>query len=236
MTLPMRSALLLSAAVAIAIPGAARGETPPPAVTVTGEATVSAAPDTATIDGGVATEAKTAKEAAEANNKAMGAVLLALKASGIAEKDMQTSRLSLSPQSAPNRTNGGPLQITGYRASNHVVVTLHDVSKAVAVIDTLVGAGANEIGGIAFSVSQASKLLDDARGQAIADAHRKAELLAKAAGITLGTPLSITEETAPGPIPYQRRLSAPMAAAAPVAIGEETLRVVVTVAYGIKQP
>lgn len=232
----MRCALILCAAVAVATPGAASAETPPPAVTVTGEATVSAAPDTATIDGGVATEAKTAKEAAEANNKAMGAVLLALKAAGVAEKDMQTSRLSLLPQSVPNRVGGGPVQIAGYRASNHVVVTLHEVTKAAAVIDTLVGAGANEIGGIAFSVSQASKLLDDARGQAIADARRKAELLAKAAGISLGAPLSITEETAAGPMPYQRRLSAPMVTAAPVAVGEETLRVVVTVAYGIKQP
>ncbi len=61
------------------------------------------------------------------------------------------------------------------------------------MIDTLVGAGANEIGGINFVVTQASKLLDDAREQAIADARRKAEIYAKAAGVTLGAPLSISE-------------------------------------------
>ena len=83
---------------------------PPPAISVTGEATVSVAPDLAQIDGGVTSEAKTAREASDANNAAMGKVLLALKGAGIDEKDYQTSRLSLQPQYAqpPNRT--GPQQ------------------------------------------------------------------------------------------------------------------------------
>ena len=68
----------------------------------------------------------------------------------------------------------------------------------------LVGAGANDIGGINFSVSQASKLLDEAREQAIADARRKAEIYARAAGVTLGAPLSISEGGAPGPMLYRR--------------------------------
>ena len=79
------------------------------------------------------------------------------------------------------------------------------------MIDTLVGAGANDIGGINFMVSQASKLLDDAREQAIADARRKAEIYAKAAGVTLGAPLSISEEGAPGPM-FRGKMAAPMAA------------------------
>ena len=70
-----------------------------------------------------------------------------------------------------------------------MTVRLHDVTKVAGIIDTLVGAGANDIGGINFMVSQASKLLDDAREQAIADARRKAEIYAKAAGVTLGAPL-----------------------------------------------
>ena len=74
-----------------------------------------------------------------------------------------------------------------------MTVRLRDVSKVASVIDTLVGAGANDIGGINFTVSQASKLLDEAREQAIADARRKAEIYAKAAGVTLGAPLSISE-------------------------------------------
>ena len=88
--------------------------------------------------------------------------------------------------------------IVGYRASNRVTIRLRDVTKVASVIDMLVGAGANDIGGINFTVSQASKLLDEAREKAIADARRKAEIYAKAAGVTLGEPLSISEEGAPG--------------------------------------
>jgi uncharacterized protein YggE len=205
---------------------------PPAAISVTGEATVSVPPDLAEIDGGVTSEAKTAREASEANNAAMGKVLQALKGAGIEEKDIRTSRLSLQPQSAPNRS--GPSAIAGYRASNRVTVRVRDVTKVASVIDTLVGAGANEIGGINFVVSQASKLLDEARERAVADARRKAEIYARAAGVTLGAPLSISEEGNAAPAPY-RRMAAGMAASAPVAQGEETLQVTVSVSWAIKQ-
>jgi uncharacterized protein len=204
----------------------------PAAISVTGEATVSVPPDLAVIDGGVTSEAKTAREASDANNAAMGKVLLALKGAGIDEKDFQTSRLSLQPQNAANRP--GPPAIVGYRASNRVTIRLRDVSKVASVIDTLVAAGANDIGGINFMVSTASKLLDEAREQAIADARRKAEIYAKAAGVTLGAPLGISEEGSPGSMPF-RKMAAGMAAAAPVAQGEETLRLTVSVSWAIKQ-
>jgi len=204
---------------------------PPAAISVTGEATVLVPPDLAEIDGGVTSEAKTAREASEANNAAMGKVLQALKGAGIEEKDVQTSRLSLQPQSAPNRS--GPSAIAGYRASNRVTIRVRDVTKVASVIDTLVGAGANEIGGINFVVSQASKLLDEARERAVADARRKAEIYAKAAGVTLGAPLGISEEGNSAPVPY-RRMAAGMAVSAPVAQGEETLAVTVSVSWAIK--
>src|SRR4051794_14716558 len=156
----------------------------PPAISVTGEATVSVPPDQAQIDGGVTSEAKTAREASETNNAAMGKVLLALKGAGVEEKDYQTSRLSLQPQYPPNPNRAGPAVISGYRASNRVTIKLRDVTKVASMIDVLVAAGANEIGGIHFMVSQASKVLDEAREQAIADARRKAQIYAKAAGVT----------------------------------------------------
>ena len=185
----------------------ALAQTPPPAISVTGEATVSVPPDQAQIDGGVTSDAKTAREASEANNAAMGKVLLALKGAGIDEKDYQTSRLSLQPQYAPNRS--GPSPVTGYRASNRVTVKLRDVTKVAGIIDVLVGAGANELGGINFVVSQASKLLDDAREKAIADARRKAEIYAKAAGVTLGEPLGISEDGGSGPPVFRSKMAAP---------------------------
>jgi len=207
---------------------------PPPAISVNGEATVSVAPDQAQIDGGVTSDAKTAREASDANNAAMGKVLLALKGAGIEEKDYQTSRLSLQPQFAANykpseRASG----IVSFRASNRVTVRVRDMTKAANIIDVLVGAGANEIGGINFTVTQASKVLDEAREKAIADARRKAEIYAKAAGVTLGEPISISEEGAPVPA-FRGKIAAPMAAGAPVAQGEETLSVTVNVTWAIK--
>ena len=227
--------LALAAGALLAVPARAQSE-PPAMISVTGEAQVSVPPDLAQIDGGVTSEAKTAREASDANNAAMGKVLLALKGAGIEEKDYQTSRLSLQPQNSSSRP-GGPSAIVGYRASNRVTIRLRDITKVANVIDTLVGAGANDIGGINFTVSQASKLLDEARERAIADARRKAEIYARAAGVALGAPLSITEGGAPGPILY-RRVAAPMtmaASGAAVAQGEETLQVTVSVSWAIKK-
>jgi uncharacterized protein YggE len=206
----------------------------PAVISVSGEATVSAAPDLAQIDAGVANDAKSAKEASEANNAAMGKVLLALKGAGIAENDYQTSRLSLQPQYAPNRASGAS-PVVGFRASNRVTVKIHDVTKVASIIDTLVGAGANDIGNISFEVTQASKLLDGAREQAVADARRKAEIYAKATGVTLGAPLFVSEGGGPMPLFKARMATAPMAAApAAVAPGEETLSVTVNVSWAIK--
>jgi hypothetical protein len=232
---PTRHRAVFAAAIAtgalLAAPALAQ-TAPVTMISVTGEASVSVAPDRAQIEAGVTSDSKTAREASEANNAAMGKLLLALKAAGVEEKDIQTSRLSLQPQIAPNRT-GEAAAIVGYRASNRVTVRLRDVLKVASTIDMLVGAGATDIGGIDFSVSNASKLLDEAREQAVADARRKAEIYARAAGVTLGAPLSISEEGAPGPMPF-RKMAGGMAAAAPVAQGEETLQVTVNVSWAIK--
>jgi uncharacterized protein YggE len=229
-----RFATPLMAAMLLATPALAETERPA-MISVSGEATVSVPPDLAEIDGGFTSDGKTAREASDATNTAMGKVLLALKAAGIEEKDIQTSRLSLHPQSQNPPNRAGPPSIVGYRAGNHVTIRLRDVTKVASVIDMLVGAGANDIGGINFMVSAASKLLDEAREQAFADARRKAEIYAKAAGVTLGTPLSISEGNASAPMFRSKMAMAPMVAAAPVAQGEETLSVTVNVSWAIKQ-
>jgi uncharacterized protein YggE len=226
-------AVVLASLALAAAPAAA--ETAVPAISVSGEANVSVAPDLAQVDGGVTSEAKTAREASDANNAAMGKVLLALKGAGIDEKDYQTSRLSLQPQYAPATPNRTTPQITGYRASNRVTIKVRDVTKNAGVIDTLVSAGANEIGGINFIVTQASKALDDARTKAVADARRKAEIYAKAAGVTLGDPINISEEGAAPPPVFRSKMAAPMAGApTPVALGEEQLSITVNVTWAIK--
>ena len=228
-----RSFGLVAAATLLAAPALAQ-TMPPSAISVTGEANVSVAPDQAQIDGGVTSDAKTAREASDANNAAMGKVLLALKGAGIDEKDYQTSRLSLQPQFATPSKVTERAGIVSFRASNRITVRIRDVTKVANVIDVLVGAGANEIGGINFIVTQASKLLDEAREQAIADARRKAQIYAKAAGVTLGEPIAISEEGAPTPM-FRSKVAGGMAAnAAPVAQGEESLSMTVHVSWAIK--
>ena len=186
-------------------------------VTVTGEATVAVAPDTAMIRLGVGTQEKTAREASEANAKQMTAVLAAIKDTGVADRDIQTSRLSLQPQYDPNKS--GTARLTGFQASNQVTVRIRDIDKLPTVLDRAITAGANEMSGIEFVVSEQSKLLDQARDDAIADARRKADLYAKAAGAKLGRVVSITEE---GSAPPPRPIQALRAGAVPIAPGEQT--------------
>jgi len=234
----MKYSLVLVAAALLATPVAA--QTTPPAISVTGEANLSVTPDQAQIDAGVTSNAKNAREASEANNSVMSKVLLALKGAGIEEKDYQTSQLSLRPQYAQTQPNQASQPvIAGYVASNRVLIRVRDMTRISGVIDALVAAGANNIGNINFMVSQASKLLDDAREQAIADARRKAEIYAKAANITLGAPLSISELGSPSPRTQTFHFGGGktfggVAAPTPIAQGEETLSVTVSVSWAIK--
>jgi uncharacterized protein len=195
-------------------------------VTVTGEATMSVAPDTSIIRIGVTSQGKTAREASDTNAKQMSAVLAAIKDSGIADKDVQTSRLSLQPQYDPNRA--GAAHLTGFQVTNQVTVKIHDIDNLPAILDRAIAAGANEMSGIEFVVSEQSKLLDQARGDAIADARRKAEDFARAAGAKVGHVVAISEVgAAMAPIAMQ----AMRVSGVPVAPGEQTLRAQVTVSY-----
>jgi len=109
---------------------------------------------------------------------------------------------------------------------------VHDVARVADTIDTLLAAGANDLGGVSFQVSNASQLLDDARPRAIADARRKAEIYAKAAGVAVGAPLSISEANTGPPVP--RFLAGRALAATPIASGDETLTVSITASYELK--
>ncbi|HEY5215375.1 MAG TPA: SIMPL domain-containing protein [Pseudolabrys sp.] len=195
-------------------------------VTVSGEATVSVAPDMAVIRIGVTSGAKTAREASDANAKQMTAVLAAIKDAGIADRDVQTSRLSLQPQYDPNK--GGTARLLGFQVTNQLTVKMRDIDKLPSILDRAIGAGANEMSGIELVVSEQSKLLDQARSEAIADARRKAELYAHAAGVKVGHVVAIAEE---GSAPPPRLMQALRAGAVPVAPGEQTLRAAVTVSY-----
>jgi uncharacterized protein YggE len=198
-------------------------------VTVTGEASVAVAPDMAMIRIGVTSQGKSAREASEANARQMTSVLAAIKDAGIAERDAQTSRLSLQPQYDPNKA--GTARLTGFQVTNQVTIRIRDIDKLPVILDRAISAGANEMSGIEFMVSEQSKLLDQARDDAMADARRKAELYAKAAGARLGRVLTITEEgSSPPPRPVMQAMRA---GAVPVAPGEQMLRASVTVSYDL---
>ena len=217
---------LAALALALALASPLRAQAVDRLVTVGGEATIAVAPDTAIIRIGVTSQGKNAREASEANARQITAVLAAIKASGIDDRDIQTSRLSLQPQYDPNKS--GTARLTGFQVTNQLTVKIHDIGKLPDILDRAIAAGANEMSGIEFAVSQQSRLLDQARAEAVADARRKAELYAQAAGAKLGRVLQIADESAPAPRPL---VQAMRAGAVPVAPGEQMLRVAVTVSY-----
>ncbi len=229
--------LAVGAAAVLAATGKAHAQPqalPEARVIVSGEGTVSVAPDYAEIRSGVTTRAKTAKEATDANSKLMSAVTAALVNSGIDQKDIQTSRFSVQPTYKSQGPNTA-VKLTGFSVSNQVSVTIRQIAKVGEVLDRLLTAGATDVGNIEFLHSDISKALDQARKAAFADARRKAELYAHAAGLTLGSVAWITEDS--GSIPpvamKALRTTGGMAAPVPIAAGEDTLQVRITVGFDI---
>ena len=198
-------------------------------ITVVGEGAAGVVPDIAVIQAGVTTQGKTARTASEANSKVMAEVHAALKASGIAERDVQTSQFSIRPVRDSRRE--GDNRIVGFQATNQVSVNIRAIPRLATVLDQMIAAGANDVSGIHFTVSQRSTLLDKARAEAVADAKRKAEVLAKAAGVRLGRATAIVE-TSGQPIPMERMsIRAAPAASVPIAVGEQNLQVQVSVTF-----
>ena len=170
-------------------------------ITVTGHGMVAVAPDTAMIRIGVTTQGKTANEASAANAKQMTKVINTIEQGGIAKKDIQTSQLSLQPQ---YDSKNGANRLLGFQVTNRVTIRIRKIADLPTVLDKAISAGANEMSGIEFLVSHENKLLDQARTDAIADAHRKAVLYAKAAGTKVGKVAAITEQgSSPPPRPFQ---------------------------------
>lgn len=229
----LRSAgVAVATVLAMAVQAQAQTETKPEAsVVVVGEGSVSLAPDFAHIRGGVTTRANTISEAIDANSKAMVAVTAALLDNGIAQKDIQTSRFSVQPVYAAQQPGTEPKQV-GYSVPNQVGVTIRQIDRIGQILDRLAAAGATDVGNIEFLVSEPSKALDQARAAAIADARCKAEVYTRAAGVQLGRILWITEVSGnAAPVPLRAQSATAMAL--PIATGEDTMQVRVTVGFDI---
>jgi uncharacterized protein YggE len=227
LALALLVALAASACVAVAPnDGAPRRAS---TVTVAGSGTVSATPDQAEITTGVVTQAATAAQAMAANSQAMERLLQSLANLGIGPRDIQTTNISVSPQRrAPKE--GQPPEITGYEVSNQVRVKVRDLARLGQVLDRQVSQGANLVYGIHFGLQEPAPLLDEARKRAMADARRRADLYAAAAGLKVGRVLSVQEAgvAPPGPGPAPRIA---MSAAIPVAPGEQEIQASVTVTF-----
>jgi len=193
-------------------------------------------PDMATVSAGVVTQGQTAGEAMSANAARMSETFAELKRAGIADKDMQTSQLSLQPRY--DYQNRKAPRITGYEARNTVTARTYDLNNVGPMLDALVSAGANNINGITFGVKDTKEAKSEARMEAVKNARAKAQEMAAAAGIRLGKVMSITEGSVRAmPQPMMMRASMDMAesASTPVAAGEQTLSVNVNMVFEINQ-
>ncbi len=228
-----RSALAALAALALfAGPAAADNTKPPHLLTVSGQGEASATPDQARLSAGVVSEAKTAAEALAQNSRQMNAVFAALKRMGLADRSIQTSGFSVSPQYPPYDAKE-PRHIIGYQVSNSVSVKLDDLSKLGPALDALVSAGANDVNSISFSIRDSHALLAQAREAAVKDAMTKAQAYARAAGVTLGPIAAISESGAEPPRPMMMRAAMAMDGGSPppMAAGEETVSASVTMSW-----
>ena len=200
-------------------------------ISMAGHGEVRAVPDMVSVTAGVTTNAATAAQALAANSVRMKTVFSALQKLGIPDKNIQTMNFSVSPQYATGN-NEAP-RLTGYQVNNDVSVRLEDVGRLGGALDALVGAGANQMNGISFGIRDPAPLLEKARMQAIADARARAETYAKAAGVTLGSILSISEGGADAPRPMYKVMAMAEARSVPVAAGEQSVAADVSVVWEI---
>ncbi|HEX7695441.1 MAG TPA: SIMPL domain-containing protein [Sphingomonas sp.] len=202
-------------------------------VTATGKTT--RVPDLATIRAGVVTQAPTAGQALGDNAQRMAGVLAALKKAGIEARDVATANVSLQPQY--RYEDNKPPVITGYQATNSVSIRFRDIAKSGPILDTLVAQGANQIEGPSLSLDQPDAALDEARVDAVKRARARAELYAKAAGLSVVRILTISEggEIAgpPPPMPVYRMAAAKVADTV-VMPGESDVTATITVRFLLK--
>jgi len=210
----------------------------PRSIHVSGTGKVSVAPDKADLTLSVEIQAKTAEAARNQAASAMDALIKAVKNEDVADKDIQTRSVSLYPNYSPDIAN----KIIGYQLTNQVAVCIRDINKASDIIDSAVKAGGNStrLQGISFAIDKPESALAEAREKAYANAKIKAEQYAKLAGLSLGSPLHISEVTdiPATPMPYgeMRTMKAAMSdgASTPVQAGEQEVSVTVDVVFGIE--
>ena len=206
-------------------------------LTVNAEGKTARTPDLAVFNAGVTSQGKTAGEALSANAADMTRVIATLKQAGIADKDIQTSQISLNPIYGQPvvQPNGMVIQeqrIVGYQATNNVMIRSRDIKNFGKVLDALVASGANQVNGPSFQLADPSAANDEARVSAIKAARARAELYARAAGLRVVRIVSISESGgyAPPQPMYARAMKAE-ADSTPILAGEVEAAVSVVVQF-----
>lgn len=235
--------LALALAAALALPGLAGAAEPSPRIVVSGEGQAAMAPDTALLSFQVLRQADTAAAALAANSAAMAEVIAAMKAQGVAPRDLQTSTFSVNPrwvypQNPDGSQSAEPPRIVGYDVVNGLTVRLRDLAKVGTVLDTAIGLGVNQGGQVTFVNDDPAAAFTEARKRAVADAVARARTLAEAAGVGVGRILEISEQnSAPQPIPLMeaKMMAADAGRPVPIEAGENAYRVQVTISFEIRQ-
>ena len=227
------AAATLCAVLVVALAGAASGSTvaAPAAsrtITVTGTGTASAVPTRAQFSFGVTTVAKTATAALAANAAAMQKVIAALKAAGVAAKDIQTQTVSLDPRYSESGD-----EIIGYTASNSVAATLRELARAGAIVDAAVAAGANQVSGPSLTRGDTNALYRLALRAAIANAVLKARAIAAAGHARIGAIRTVTESSAGPPVAAAAAPKTAPGQATPIEPGTQVIEADVVVAFAI---
>jgi len=202
-------------------------------VSATGE--VSRVPDVAVISAGVMTRSASATAAISENAGRMERVREALKRAGIADRDIQTSNISLNPEY--RYQDNQPPQLTGYTASNTVNVRFRDIRNTGRILDALVAQGANQINGPNLTIDKPEAALDEARTKAVAAGRARAELYARALGMRVVRLLSVSEGggySVPQPMVMMRAERGGVAADTKIDPGEQQVQVTVAMSFELQ--
>jgi uncharacterized protein YggE len=239
----MKHALLVALIVgAAAIPSAAAAQQSTITQTIAGtrldiNATgeVTRVPDVAIITAGVSSRAATATGALQDTADRMQRVLAALKRAGVADRDIQTSNVSLNPEYRYPQ-NQAP-QLIGYAASNNVTVRFRDIRSSGRILDALVSQGANQINGPSLTIDKPEGALDEARAKAIAVGRARADLYARGLGMRVVRVVAVNESggnyPVPPPMPMYARAERSDAATS-IQPGEQKLQVTLSMTFELQ--
>ena len=201
-------------------------------LSVAAQAEARRTPDIANVSAGVVTQAADANAAMRENAAQMAKVVAAIRAAGVAERDVQTAGVNLNPQY--RYAENQPPVITGYQASNTVNVVVRDIAKLGRILDALVATGANQVNGPTFDIDKKDPVYDEARRAALDKARQRADMYAQALGLRVRRIVSIDETGGmgiPRPVPMMAMAKMERDVATPISPGENVLSVNLDVVF-----